>query len=545
MQTSAVLDSEDERGIISSEDMELPLVDIVRITHQSRMTTYFLPTSESFGGRRVRQLARTRSLGQVVKELGRPMSLSFARLVAVKRRGGFGAAKLFAGKTVRQHLLASRYAPGTMSTGLGCDLEVVRASMRRSTEKRSLLARYRMRAEMNGMDVVWAKESLDRWWMTLGRLEPFRSFMLYVQSNAMVRALRSLERELAEEAEERDVDVIFPLDDMDVGSAGPSTPSEIDFIPDSPGPAAETAVALTPSPRRRVYTDERHLANHEAVYPEFIERYVSRLSETEPRFQQLRAWQAIDATWEARFAAQEERESRRVAEHKRRLAERTRQREEADRRSREARHVEEQESLMRAVQIAQWEAEAEQERQRLTRQEAERRRVEEVTAAGTIRADVARDMDIMRHPDPPTYPEHHEPIIVSSTTLAALPVTPPPAAPMELPDYSRIVYGNQSPPPPPPYNAVSGYELVEIDDLLFDDDEDEEDDDIEGSLGPMRGDWQDERDDQSTRNASFAETRILSMEEIHAEQERYDQAEDDQTEVATEQTNGRGRCVIM
>ena len=509
------------------------------------MTTYFLPTSESFGGRRVRQLARTRSLGQVVEELGRPMSLSFARLVAVKRRGGFGAAKLFAGKTVRQDLLASRYAPGTMSTGSGYDLELVRESMRRSTEKRSLLARYRMRAEMNGIDVVWAKESLNRWWMTLGRLEPFRSFMLYSQSDAMVRALRSLEREMAEEKEERDVDVISPLDDGVIGSAGPSTPSEIDFIPDSPGPVDENAVVLISSPRCRVYTDERHLANHEAVYPEFIERYVSRLSETEPRFQQLRAWQAIDATWEARFAAQDERESRRVAEHSRRLAERARQREEADRRSREARHVEEQESLMRAVQIAQWEAEAERERQRSVRQEAERRRVQEVTDGASVRADVARDMDIIRHPDPPTYPEHHEPVVVSSTTLAALPVTPPRAAPMELPDYSRIVYGNQSPPPPPPYNAVSGYELVEIDDLLFDDDYDEEDDDVEDSLGPVRGNWQDEQDDQSSRNASFAESRILSMEEIHAEQERYDQAENNQTEDAAEQTNGRGRCVIM
>ncbi|KAG7575317.1 hypothetical protein FFLO_00481 [Filobasidium floriforme] len=526
-------DTEDE----DAETMQLPLADSVRLEHRARITALCLPTTESFSGARVRRMVRARQLGQVVEDLGTPMSMSFARLVAVKRRGKWNAAKLYAGKTIRQELVGSKSrAAGSVGSGSGYDVGMLREAMRQAAGRRSLMAKYRIDASQVGLDSTWASGTLTAWWTTLGRVEPFRSFMLYVQSEPMVRALWLLEREMQEE---RDVDVILPIDTAE-SSAGPATPVQVDDRNEEDTGATTTAVS-----RRRVYTDDRHLAGHEALYPEFIERYVSRLSETEPRFHQLRAWQSIDATWEARFAAQEERDNRRAAEHRRRTAERARQREEAERRVREARELEEREALMRAAQIARWEVEAEQSRLQRIQEEGARRHTDSMGRA----AAVERDAAIMDNPNPPTYPAAVpiEPVVAA----ASLPVTPPPAAPQDLPNYSRIVYGNRSPPPPPPYNAVGGFELVEIDDLLFDDDdEDGEDEDIEDDLGPIRGNWQDPSLLENTATEprfvgvpANQQPRILSLEEMQAEQEMYVQAEREREEAET--TNRRGRCIIM
>jgi hypothetical protein len=515
-------DTEDE----DAETMELPLADSVRLEHRARITSLCLPTAESFSGARVRRMVRARQLGQVVNDLGTPMSMSFARLVAVKRRGKWEAAKLVGSKS---------RAAGSAGSGSGYDVGMIREAMRQAAGRRSLMARYRIGASQAGLDSTWASGTLTAWWTTLGRAEPFRSFMLYAQSEPMVRALWLLEREMQEE---RDVDVILPLDTAE-SSAGPATPVQVDANEED---TEDTTTAVS---RRRVYTDDRHLAGHEALYPEFIERYVSRLSETEPRFHQLRAWQSIDATWEARFAAQEERDSRRAAEQRRRTAERARQREEAERRVREARELEEREALMRAAQIARWEVEAEQSRLQRIQEEGARRHADNIGRAAAVERDVA----IMNNPNPPTYPAAVpiEPVVA----VASLPVTPPPAAPQDLPDYSRIVYGNRSPPPPPPYNAVGGFELVEIDDLLFDDDdEDEEDEGIEDDLGPIRGNWQDPNLlENSATEPRFVgvpanqQPRILSLEEMQAEQEVYMQAEREREEA--ERTSRRGRCIIM
>ena len=526
-------DTEDE----DVETMQLPLADSVRLEHRARITALCLPTAESFSGARVRRMVRARQLGQVVEDLGTPMSMSFARLVAVKRRGKWNVAKLYAGKTIRQELVGSKSrAAGSAGSGSGYDVGMLREAMRQAAGRRSLMARYRIGSSQAGLDSTWASGTLTAWWTTLGRVEPFRSFMLYVQSEPMVRALWLLEREMQEE---RDVDVILPIDTAE-SSAGPATPVQVDERNEEDTEDTTTAVS-----RRRVYTDDRHLAGHEALYPEFIERYVSRLSETEPRFHQLRAWQSIDATWEARFAAQEERDNRRAAEHRRRTAERARQREEAERRVREARELEEREALMRAAQIARWEAEAEQSRLQSIQEAGARRHADNMGRAAAVERDVA----IMNNPNPPTYPAAVpiEPVVAA----ASLPVTPPPAAPQDLPDYSRIVYGNRSPPPPPPYNAVGGFELVEIDDLLFDDDdEDEEDEDIEDDLGPIRGNWQDPNLLENTATEprfigvpANQQPRILSLEEMQAEQEMYMQAEREREEAET--TNRRGRCIIM
>lgn len=199
---------------------------------------------------------------------------------------------------------------------------------------------------------------------------------------------------------------------------------------------------------------------------------------------------------------------------------------------------------MRAAQIARWEAEAEQTRLRRIEEAAARRQAESSMATEVFRASIERGIAIIRNPDPPTYPA----VAVQAVAPAAVvPATPPRAAPAELPNYSRIEYGNRSPPPPPPYNAVGGFELVEIDDLLFDDDEDDDEgqDEEDDDAGPA---WEAmipaaERYDADTGPApQVAQPRILSLEEMQAEQAVYEQAERGQTQA---NTSTGGRCVIM
>lgn len=533
----------------SDDMMELSAEDFTRIYHQSRMqqlTAPQHPRFNSFAGNRSRAvLYRARHLSDIVAGLGWSHGMKFARLVAVKRRRGCLSRSPWS-----QTSMAG--VPSWVSTEFMIQQKQIR------NHRNEVLQRYRQRT-LSQMD---ASAVRDQWCHVMAQLEPFKSWMMSRipggLSERMMAALSSVLEQEAREREEWLVDSSLPLCTFDHSYYGPT----------------ESAISHT---RTRTWTDDRHLESYEAMYPEFLPRYMNRLAETEARFAQLREWQTVDARWERRFERQREREretaelqARRLAaaameaRQQRRQVERQRVREEADQRAREQREVEAYEALLRQVQIAQWQG------------EAQERSVEEAVPA-TVSPPLYmlpdQESTTPRPQSPPQAPSQAEEEEEETVEhQEALPITPPRPC-QTLPDYSRIVYGNLSPPPPPPYNAQTGFELVQVDDLLLepehphddqDDDidrllegfesaahDDDDDDDLE-SVGPIRGNWdlQDEshdhqhvvvRGDETIQQASHEHApRILTLEEMQAEQRLYEQAEQD-----VHEDRRASRCTIM